>query len=129
MRRLLFLPVLVILTSGCVKQHHQKGISGGLDQMRQDNVFRVECSDADLTELSKARDLALLRCADTTIEHGYQYFIILHQNGFGENESQSGVIPVYIIKCFQEKPEDITETTAFEATQTRKKIRQRYKLD
>jgi hypothetical protein len=70
MRRLVYLLILIALTSGCVTRHHPKSSNKGLATLRRNNVFRVEFSDKDFTELSKARDFALLRCAEITIENG-----------------------------------------------------------
>jgi len=129
MRKLILLLALFIMAGGCVKKDYRKDLTKGLATIRQDNIFRVELSDIDSTELSKARDLALLKCSEVTIERGYQYFTILHEKGFGKDETQGKAIPAYLIKCFQEKPQDASEETIFNAKQLRKEMRHRYKIE
>jgi hypothetical protein len=46
-----------------------------------------------------------------------------------ETESHSGPRTVYIIKCFEGKPDDVPKTTTFNAEQVRSDIKKQYKLD
>jgi len=95
------LPILLILSvCGCASHNHTprppralrppaptKGVSSYAP-----DKFRIIYDGTRWTKPQKAADFALLRAADTTLQHGYNYFIVLnesdatHSRGF----SQSG---------------------------------------
>lgn len=68
--------ILSILT-GCATGYHPKGVGGGYSSTQYGpNIFNVSFDGNGFTGRGRAADLALLRSAEISLEHGYRYFII-----------------------------------------------------
>ena len=68
----------VVLAAGCATSYQRSGATGGYsDTHLQTNLFAVSFEGIGYTRRGRATDLALLRCAELTICHGFKYFVIL----------------------------------------------------
>lgn len=68
-----------LLLASCATSYQPYSYFGGggyRDVQLAENVFKVTVEANAYTSSSKATDLALLRSADLTIQHGFKYFII-----------------------------------------------------
>lgn len=81
MKNLIFLIGVTLLLAGCATTYSKEGLfSGGYDEMKiQDNIFRVSFRGNAYTSSQRAEDFGLLRCAEVTIENGYNYFAIIKE--------------------------------------------------
>jgi hypothetical protein len=73
-------PVLVLLCIvGCATSYQERGfLSGGFSETQLDtNVWRVSFDGNSNTRDERASDFALLRGAELTLEHGYEYFVVV----------------------------------------------------
>ena len=132
MRRLS--PIVVVLFLwGCATPYQERGFSGGYKETKlKKNVFRVSFKGNSFTDIRKASDFALLRCAELTLEKGFRFFVI------GGERSQSGVYAFagmelmsinnprsfYTIYCFEDKPPDYH--VWYEATYLARSLRDKY---
>jgi len=53
----------------------------------QDDIFQVSFDGNGYTDRAEAGDFALLRAADTTIENGYRYFVVLDERDLSRSGS------------------------------------------
>lgn len=73
-----FLLLLAVLVSGCATAYGPSGFGGGYtDTMLQADVFKVSFRGNGFTDAERVSDFALLRAAELTINHGFNYFIIV----------------------------------------------------
>ena len=90
---------LAFLTS-CATPYQPKGLSGGYSQVQLDNnSARVQFKGNGYTSRERVEVFVLYRCAELTVERGYDYFVIDKQDT--ENRQQS----------FQTTPETFNATT------------------
>jgi len=79
MRRVSAAIVLMAL-AGCAATKYQdssSGWTGGFSEVQLDkNVFKVSFNGNAYTGVERAQELALLRSADLTVQHGFSYFVI-----------------------------------------------------
>lgn len=75
---------LVFLLPGCAALstgYHPVKWNGGYSDMHlQDNLFQVEYRGNAHIGMSDARNYALLRCAEVTLESDFNYFVIVDDN-------------------------------------------------
>ena len=74
--------ILVLLSAffmnGCATTYKELGRSGGYHEIQLDeNIFKVTFSGNGYTSMEMAKDFALLRSAELTIEKGYKYFSLI----------------------------------------------------
>lgn len=66
-----------VLLTGCATSYQKMGFSGGFEETQLGpDKWRVSFSGNGYTRGSRATDLALLRCADLTLQQGFKYFVI-----------------------------------------------------
>jgi len=88
MKKLIYLFVMVVLVSGCATGYHREGFSGGYNDMKiQDDIFKVGFSGNGYCGSERAVNFAMLRCAEVTLEKGYNYFIIIDEKSLSETSS------------------------------------------
>ena len=69
--------LMVLILSGCATAYQPTGFSGGFSEIQlADNVWQVSFEGNGYTKDKRARDLALLRSADLTLQQGYTHFLI-----------------------------------------------------
>ena len=91
MKRIIFL-VLIISLTGCMDQYQKKEYSWGAghsETQLDNNIFRVTYTGDEFTSEEAAIDFSLLRCAELTIENGYNYFSIMEKNSSVKTEVYS----------------------------------------
>lgn len=77
MKKTYFLCVVSLMLAGCASQYQPIAFSGGYSDMRmQENVFVVTYRGNGFTSDIRAKDFALLHCAEVTLKNGYKYFVI-----------------------------------------------------
>lgn len=68
-----------LLLAGCATSYQPYSYFGGggyKDVQLAENVFKVTVEANAYTSSAKASDLALLRSAELTLQHGFRYFIV-----------------------------------------------------
>lgn len=84
----LFCFAISIILSGCATGYQPSGITGGFESLRiNDNYFAVSFSGNGYTSVERANDLALMRCSELAINHGYKYFSIISDKDSVETSS------------------------------------------
>jgi hypothetical protein len=62
---------------GCATTYQPQGFSGGFTETQLDtNVFRISFKGNGFTNVDRAEELALLRCAEVVLQHGFTHFVI-----------------------------------------------------
>lgn len=73
--------VLMALAGCATKYQSDGGWGGGFSEVQLDkNVFKISFNGNNYTRPERAQELALLRSADLTLQHGYSYFVIMEGN-------------------------------------------------
>lgn len=68
----------VFVLAGCVTQYQERTFSGGYSDIQlNENTYRVNVRGNGFTSVSRANDIALLRAAELTLQHGGERFVIL----------------------------------------------------
>ena len=123
----------------------------------QDNIYSISFTGSQNDNFQRIKDFALLRSADTTLENGYKYFLIVENNYTGTSygttgqAATSGNVNVYensatysgsttgysvtqqrntvtyAIQCFKEKPPDV-KVMVYDAQQIADNLRKEYRL-
>lgn len=137
---------------GCQTPYQQKGFfTNGYSETRLDhNIFKVTFNGNESTSEERVYDFALLRSAELTLKHGYNYFVIVDSkknNTFYKKEipvvntiktdstvttitgskTSVEVEPglVNLIKCYKEKP---SGEFSYDASLIQNSIFEKYKL-
>lgn len=77
MKNIIFLSLLISL-SGCATSYQKMGYTGGYSEMIVgDAVYAVSFSGNGYTREDRVEKLLLRRCAELTLEKGYDYFVII----------------------------------------------------
>ena len=82
MKRIISL-FLILFLAGCMNQYQKKEYSWGAghsETQLDKNIFRVTYTGDEFTSAEASIDFSLLRCAELTIENGYNYFSIIEKN-------------------------------------------------
>jgi hypothetical protein len=67
------------LLAGCATAYQPDGVSGGYsDQMRDGNIVQVSFRANGLTTPETLQSFVLRRCAEVTLQDGFNYFVLLH---------------------------------------------------
>ena len=65
----------LILMEGCATSYQPKGLTGGFaDRQISEDTFTITFQGNGFTSQDRSNELALVRAADVTIEHGFSYF-------------------------------------------------------
>jgi len=76
MRRLILL-ALTVLVAGCATPYQRAGLTGGFAETQlQENIFTVYFRGNGYTSRERCSDFALLRCAELTLDQGFEYFAV-----------------------------------------------------
>lgn len=83
--------LMVILPSCATKYQEYSKWSGGFKETRvSQNKYRVYFYANDYTEMERAKDYALRRAAELTLQHGHDYFTVQRDESYRtEHISQS----------------------------------------
>jgi hypothetical protein len=127
MKRILTV-LLCLSLAGCATGYHSKGLTGGYSNMKlQDNIFKVTFNGNAYLSMEKARDFALLRSAEITIENGYKYFVVLEANGSMKIASYITPAANMTIECFRDKPDHV-KGMIYDAGQIKTNIKKAYNI-
>jgi hypothetical protein len=81
MKQLVIIILFATFLQGCATSYKANGFSGGYSETQLDeNVFKVTFRGNGYTRKERAADFTLLRSAELTLEHGYQYFMVVDSN-------------------------------------------------
>ena len=82
----IYLLLCLVFLTACASPYKPYGLGGGYDDViLQPNVFQVSFRGNGYTPIDLARNYALLRAAELTIDNGYKYFLVV------DSSSQSKV--------------------------------------
>ena len=127
MKRILTV-LLCLSLVGCATGYHGKGLTGGYSNMKlQDNIFKVTFNGNAYLSMEKAKDFALLRSAEITIENGYKYFVVLEANGSMKIASYITPAANMTIECFRDKPDHV-KAMIYDAGQIKTNIKKAYNI-
>lgn len=75
---LIILIITVTNLTSCATPYQKKGFMGGFSDTKLDsNTIRVTFSGNGFTSKDSVENNMLRRCAEVTIQHGYEYFVIM----------------------------------------------------
>jgi hypothetical protein len=139
MERILAVISLAVFLSACATPYQETGFGGGYSETKlSDNMFNVRFQGSGFTSPERVSDLALLRCAEVCLEHGFGFFAITEKQFF---DSAGMVMPMTDqgdsmttrksrttnrIVCFTRKPIDISNV--YRAENIRQSIRLKYDI-
>src|SRR3989338_6867142 len=84
--RMLILVLVALISSGCATSYHKAGFTGGYkDQQLQADEFQVSFAGNAKLSQAKARQYALRRAAELTVEQGFDYFVVTSEGSFTKN--------------------------------------------
>ena len=79
MRSNLIVLSAAFLLAGCATAYQPDGVSGGYsDQLRDGNIVQVSFRGNGLTTPATLESFVLRRCAEVTLQDGFNYFVLLH---------------------------------------------------
>ena len=88
MKKLIAITFATLILQGCATSYQKTGLSGGHTETQLDqNVFNVTFQGNGYTSREKVADFTLLRSAELTLEHGFQYFTIIDANSYTSNST------------------------------------------
>ena len=95
MKKVLLILAIVFI-QGCATAYQKQGFSGGYTETQLDtNVFKVNFAGNGYTGRERASDFALLRCAELTLDNGYNYFATIDSNQSTTNSSYTTPTQTY----------------------------------
>ncbi len=80
-------PVLLgaLLLIGCASRYENSGPTGGYSETwSAPDSFRVTFQGNDHTTLERAKDFAMLRAAELTLQHGFTWFRVVNEENSGQ---------------------------------------------
>ncbi|MDA4847459.1 CC0125/CC1285 family lipoprotein [Hoeflea poritis] len=90
--RLLFCLAIAIVLAGCQTPYQEAGFEGGVTAAPITNdTYRISARGNGYTASSTIQDYALLKAAETTLERGANYFVIL--SGSDATQQSVGYTP------------------------------------
>lgn len=114
MKKFLALAVFLIIFSGCATKYQPYSFSGGYkDFQLSSDIFVIDFFGNAYSNMHTIQQYSLIRAAEVTKEKGFNYFIILTNQGINsvsarsfENEVSLSQKPSVnmTIKAFKEKP-------------------------
>lgn len=80
--------IIFFIISGCATSYKGNGFSGGYSETQLDeNIFKVTFRGNGYTRSERAADLAMLRCAELTLQNGFSYFVIIDADSYVRNST------------------------------------------
>jgi hypothetical protein len=77
---------LIASMSSCATSYGEKGLFGGFEETRLDaNTMRVHFQGNGYTAKQTVEDYTILRCAELTEEHGFDWFLIVDDETEGKD--------------------------------------------
>lgn len=70
---------LAVSLAGCATPYQSTGLLGGLTETRlSEDVWEINFRGNGFTDEKKAKDFALLRSAELTLQNGFSYFMLIN---------------------------------------------------
>jgi hypothetical protein len=83
MKSILISIIGCLIIVNCSTHYQPKGIFGGYSSIKTDeNIFRVEFKGNQHTKATKVFDYLERRCAEITVENGFDYFIVYQDSSY-----------------------------------------------
>lgn len=105
--RLIALSVACLM-AGCTTAYQPDGISGGYsDRLIANNTAQVTFRGNRLTAPDTLHSYLLRRCAELTLQDGYNYFVLVHEEepNEGNTDSLGSKVTTATIEMYQGKPQ------------------------
>lgn len=84
--RLLTALTLTLCASSCATGYGSKGLFGGFTETQLDaNTVRVNFQGNGFTSKEKVETYTMLRCAELTVQNGYDWFLVMNQDTEGQD--------------------------------------------
>jgi hypothetical protein len=121
-RRLIALSVACLL-AGCTTAYQPDGLSGGYsDRMLAANTAQVTFRGNRLTSPDAVHSYLLRRCAELTLQDGYNYFVVVHEEEPNEanTDTLGSKVTTATIEMSAGKPQ--SDPRAYDANFTLRKL-------
>jgi len=121
-RRLIVLSVACLL-AGCTTAYQPDGLSGGYsERMLASNTAQVAFRGNRLTPPDTVHSYLLRRCAELTLQDGYSYFVIVHEEEPTEANTDSfgSKVTAATIEMYPGKPQ--ADPRAYDANFTLRRL-------
>ncbi len=93
--------LLSLLLCGCVTPYQRNNYSGGFSEMKlNSDLFEVSFRGNGYTGQSTVKRYFLRRCAEVTLENGFDYFVFVDQDAYSNNYGGSATERGTISKDF-----------------------------
>jgi len=105
------------LLAGCVTAYQPDGVSGGYsDKVLAGNTVQVTFRGNRLTTPETVHSFLLRRCAEVTLQDGYNYFALVHEEepNEGNTDAFGSKVSTATIEMYQGKPQG--EPRAYDAS-------------
>lgn len=90
MKKLMFICFCTLFLQSCSTPYQLIGLRGGYSEIQLDeNVFKVSFSGNGYTSRERATDFTLLRCAEITLEKGFEYFAVIDSDSYVSTSSHT----------------------------------------
>lgn len=131
-----FATAVLCLVVACATPYQGMGFRGGYSETQLGpNVFRVAFKANAFSSHERAANLALLRSAELTLEHGFRYFVLVDSEAYSKASMHSSNNHAYTLSkprrtntivCFREKPD--LQGSIFDAEFLVKSLRSKYEI-
>ena len=107
------------LLAGCTTAYQPDGVSGGYsDRMIASNTAQVTFRGNRMTAPDTVHSYLLRRCAELTLQDGYNYFVVVHEEepNEGNTDSLGSKVTTATIEMYQGNPQG--DARAYDANLT-----------
>ncbi len=78
MKRIVMVAMAALSVAGCTTAYQREGFTGGYsDSKITRDTFQINFQGNGYTSVATVRKYALFRCAEVTLENGYEYFFLV----------------------------------------------------
>lgn len=126
---MLLVIALVLAAAGCEPGYRNGRYStvGGYDsEQKSFNVFHVWYSGNGFVAEEKASDLALLRAAELTLEHGFNHLAVVGTKT--ETDAMGKPLAQLVIACYRNEPRHVRSCETHDAAALFQEIAEKYEL-
>jgi hypothetical protein len=121
--RLIALSATCLLAASCVTAYQPEGISGGYsDKVLAGNTAQVTFRGNRITTPETVHSFLLRRCAEVTLQDGYSYFGVVHEEAPSEGNTDNfgSRVGTATIQMYQSKPQ--SEARVYDASLLLRKL-------
>ena len=95
MKKAFAIALALFTLQGCATSYQSSGFTGGYSETQLDeNVFKVSFRGNGYTGMERATNFTLLRSAELTLEHGYNYFAIIGEHTYTTTTTHTAPVTV-----------------------------------